>query len=292
MVRRFEYTDILGWSHSRYDTFQTCKRKYYYTYYSKYDTENKQKIAELRRLTAVPLAIGNISHKILNRLLKRIKKTLHPIDRKKFASFSRNIAKNYFDQKHFQEIYYNDIKKIDFEEKIFSRVSKGLSNFLESKRLRWLFDKASIKKDKWLIEPEGHGECRINGMKAYCKVDFLFPTEDEIHVIDWKTGKPKEKHKDQLKGYVTWVAFHFGKKYNEIKPTVAYLLPEYEEESIKVNESNIGYFSSQIREQTNEMYKYCKEYKSNIPLEKSQFYLTENEHWCKFCNFRQLCNRV
>ena len=34
-LRRFEFTDILGWSYSRFATFQQCKRKYFYDYYAK-----------------------------------------------------------------------------------------------------------------------------------------------------------------------------------------------------------------------------------------------------------------
>jgi len=293
MVRRFEYTDILGWSHSRFNTFSMCKRKYYYTYYAKYDTENLLKINTLRNLTSVALEIGNISHKIIKVLLTRIQKSAEPIDREKFESFSRRKAKEIFDIKQFQEVYYKDLDEIDFDEDILKRVNQGLTNFLDSDRLQWLFAEALNQKDEWIIEPEGFGEFRINDMKAYCKVDFLFPIGNEIHVIDWKTGKTDyAKHSDQLKGYVTWVAFHFGKNYDEIKPTVAYLLPEYKENSIEVNEYDIEDFSSQIRKQTDKMYAFCEEPELNIPLAISEFPLTERVKLCNYCNFRELCDRV
>lgn len=293
MVRRFEYTDVLGWSHSRYNTFTTCKRKYYYTYYSKYDRDKIFHINTLKGLTSVALEIGNITHAIIKVLLTRIQKSAEPIDREKFARFTTRKAKEIFETKQFQEVYYKDVVEIDFDEEIFEPVRKGLANFLESDRLEWLFEEALVEKDEWLIEPEGFGECRIDDMKAFCKVDFLFPIGNEIHVIDWKTGKQDySKHSNQLKGYVTWVSFHFGKGFDEIKPTVAYLLPEYKENSIEVNEFDIDDFSNQIRKQTNRMYEYCVEPELNTPLEKSEFALTENKKLCKFCNFRELCDRV
>ena len=296
MLRRFEFTDVLGWSHSRYNTFTTCKRKYYYTYYGKYDGDNLVKINTLKALTSVPLEIGNISHKIIKVLLTRLQKTAEPIDRERFADFSRRKAKEIFRSKVFQETYYKDREEIDFETEIFEAVAKGLNNFLESERLQWLFEEALTEKEDWLIEPGGFGECRIENMKAFCKVDFLFPLGDEIHVLDWKTGEPnyrkRSKHNEQLKGYVTWVSFHFEKKYNEIVPTVAYLLPEYEENRITVNEFDIDDFAIQIRKQTNKMYEYCEEPERNIPLEKEKFELTKNEKICKYCNFRELCDRV
>ncbi len=293
MLRRFEFTDILGWSHSRYNTFKTCKRKYYYTYYGKYDTDNVIKINTLKPLTGVALEIGNISHKIIKVLLTRLQKTAEPIDRERFADFSRRKAEEIFNSKVFQEIYYKDREAIDFEKEIFEHVEKGLNNFLESERLQWLFEEALTEKEDWLIEPGGFGECRIDNMKAFCKVDFLFPLGCEIHVLDWKTGKVDyNKHSEQLKGYVTWVSFHFGKKYDEIVPTVAYLLPEYRENSITVNEFDIEDFSIQIRKETERMYEYCEEPELNFPLEKEKFELTKNEKICKYCNFRELCDRV
>ncbi len=293
MIRRFDYTDVLGWSHSRYNTFRTCKRKYFYQYYAGFDKEHVIKINTLKNLTSIALEIGNITHQILQVLLKRIRKSEAEIDRQKFSGFSKRKAKEIFQSKIFQEIYYRDLDIIDFEEDILKRVNQGLANFLESDRLEWLFAEALTEKDDWMIEPEGFGECRIDNMKAYCKVDFLFPIGDEIHVIDWKTGKSDySKHSEQLKGYVTWVAFHFGKKYDEIKPTVAYLLPEYRENSIEVNEFDIEDFSSQIRKQTNQMYQYCLDPEANTPLAKERFPMTENEKICKYCNFRELCDRI
>ncbi len=64
-LREFEYTDILGWSYSRFSTFQQCKRRYYYDYYAKYDIENAKKAFRLKKLTTVPLEIGNISHEVI-----------------------------------------------------------------------------------------------------------------------------------------------------------------------------------------------------------------------------------
>ena len=44
----FDFSKILGWSVSRYNMFQTCKRQYYYNYYGKYD--NKYPYSEIKKL--------------------------------------------------------------------------------------------------------------------------------------------------------------------------------------------------------------------------------------------------
>ena len=51
-IKKFPFTSILGWSVSRYDIFNNCKRQYYYFYYGKFDKEFPvSKINELKTLT-------------------------------------------------------------------------------------------------------------------------------------------------------------------------------------------------------------------------------------------------
>ncbi len=298
-IRKFEYTDILGWSHSRYNTFSMCKRKYFYTYYGKWDEPKlKIRINTLKNLSSIALEVGNISHKIIWKTLLRLQKSSDPIDRKKFSNYARQMARGIVASKSFMEIYYEELNEIDFDGHIYNSVEKALTNFLESDRLEWLLSEAQENKDEWYLPSEDEndrdfGECRIDGMKAYCKVDFLFPIGDELHVVDWKTGKKDDrKYGDQLRGYVTWVAFHFEKEVDEIKPTVAYLLPEYNEVSVELNDIEIKDFAAKIRKQSEEMYGFCEDKDKNIPLPKSKFPLTDNRNICEYCNFRELCNRV
>ncbi len=293
MIRKFEFTHILGWSVSRFETFSACKRQYYYQYYGKYDRENIQAINRLKGLTSVPLEIGNVTHKVIEVLLNRMQKTAQPIDEGKFLDYTKRAALDITSTKTFSETYYKQLESVDAEKLVLPKVNQALVNLLKSERLEWIFDKALASKDEWIVDPEGYGECRIDNQKAYCKVDFLFPIGDEIFIMDWKTGKKDDaKHGKQLRGYVTWAYFHFNKAFSNIKPTVAYLLPEYNERSITVTEYDVEAFSDRIREETEEMYKYCADVDQNIPLAKVEFPMIENLNFCKYCNFRELCGRA
>ncbi|HEV8590996.1 MAG TPA: PD-(D/E)XK nuclease family protein [Pyrinomonadaceae bacterium] len=295
-IRRFEFTDILGWSYSRYDTFSQCKRKYYYQYYAKHDIENVAKIRQLAKLTTIPLEVGNISHKLVQRLLTRLQKSAAEIDLPKFYEYAERESLDILNQKEFEDVYYQKRDLIDFHSEVLPDVARAMENFLKSDRLRWLFEEALVTKDDWIIELDErskYGECRIDHQKAYCKVDFMFPIGDELHIIDWKSGKEDYgKHSVQLKGYAGWANFQFGADYSSIKPVVAYLLPEYKENSIDVTEFDIDEFSTLIRNQTEDMYQYCAEPELNMPLPKEAFAMTENERFCKFCKYRELCERV
>lgn len=296
-LKTFAFTDILGWSNSRHDTFQSCKRRYYYTYYSKYDFKNVSKIYVLRNLTSVPLEIGNITHKLLETMLRRFQKTFEPIDHEKLFSFAQRQVHDICRTKTFEDIYYGKRTEIDFDEEIVKPVCTALLNFLQSDRMQWIYEEALINKDDWIIELQGdhrYGECRIDSLKAYCKVDFMFPIGDgEIHILDWKTGKEHYgKHSTQLRGYAGWARCMFGLEFEKINLTIAYMLPEYRENSVQVNEYDLDNFANTVREESQEMYKYCADHHANIPLPKESFPMTEAVNFCKTCNFRELCDRV
>lgn len=293
MIRRFEYTPLLGWSISRYDTFKLCKRQYFYQYYAKHDMEfDTGKINTLKNLTSVPLEIGNIAHEVIKTLLERLQKTARPIERDRFLEYVERKTLEISKGKTFAEVYYKEADSIDPETEILPRVRSALVNLIDGPRLDWLMEEAIETKDDWVIEPEGFGECRIDGQKAYCKVDFLFPVGDEIHIYDWKTGKRDDKkHGKQMRGYVTWAQFHYGVDYTKIKPTVAYLWPEYEERTVELNDFDIEDFADRIREETDEMYEYCVDVERNLPQPKKEFPKTDNLKICAWCNFRELCGR-
>ena len=295
-LRKFEFTDILGWSYSRYNTFQQCKRKYFYEYYPKRDLEHSlSKLMLLRNLTSVPLEIGNISHKLIQSLLSRLQKSAQPIDREKFYDYARRTTHEICKEKTFEDVYYKKRDCIDLDHEIFEPVMVAMKNFLESDRLQWVFEEALVTKDDWIIEFEDnnkYGECRIDNHKAYCKVDFLFPVDGRLHIIDWKSGKEDyAKHSVQLRGYAGWANFQFGTDYESITTTIAYLLPEYKETSVVLNEYDIDDFAMRVREQTDAMHAYCEVPEINVPFPKDKFEMTPLENFCKSCKYRELCGR-
>ena len=292
-MKHFEYTSKLGWSFTRYDTFAGCKRQYFYHYYGKHDGEVDQaKLRTLRNLTSVPLDIGNVTHECIASLLRRlVKNSDAPVDREKFLNYAGNKAADAVKQSSYAEVYYRGKEEVSLEE-ILPGVERALSNLLESDRYGWLIREAADARNEWVIEPPGYGETRIDGLKAYCKVDFLFPVDESLYILDWKTGKPREKrHSTQLRGYSAWAAYHYDRDVGRIRPMVAYLLPEYSEIDIQLNEFDLEDFTGRVRQETTEMYAYCRNVEGNIPLRKDSFTLTDNLSACEYCNYREFCGR-
>ncbi|MCJ7824668.1 MAG: PD-(D/E)XK nuclease family protein [Anaerolineales bacterium] len=289
-MKRFEYTPILGWSMTRYNEFSICKRKYYYQYYAKYDPEfPRARIEALKELTTLPLEIGAITHDIIKVLLQRLARSQAAVDRDRLLAYAGDIAQGRCKAKRFSEVYFLEREEISLDD-VFPKVKSSLENLLGSERFQWFCDPALQRYDRWLIEPPGFGETRIDGMKAYCKVDFLLPVQQELFVIDWKTGKQDgEKHGAQLIGYAAWASFHFETDPQTIRPIIAYLFPDYVEMELRLEQKDVGEFEQRVRVETQEMFAYCQDMEKNIPKEKSVFPMISNRHVCAYCSFRELC---
>ena len=291
-IKRFPYSDTLGWSVSRYDKFLSCKRAYYYDYYAKYDPEySREKIESLKKLTSVPLEIGNIFHDTVKVMLERLLVSEKPIDNVKFLDFVSKITKEYCGAKKFAEVYYGEFPEIKTD-LLFENVKAIVNNFLNSPRFQWITKEALTNKKGWIIEPPGYGETRIKEIKAYCKVDFLFPVNEEFYILDWKTGRQDEKkHKKQLLGYATWAVYHFDARPEIVHPMIIYLKPEYSELKIEVSKADIEEFTITVKKGADELKTFCKNIEFNIPKEKSEFCQTENTAVCRFCNYREFCKK-
>ena len=290
LIEKFEYTPILGWSTSRYETFKICQRQYFYSYYPKYDTDySEYKIKELKSLTSIPLAVGIITHDVIAALLERLLKSESIVDIKRFLGYAEKEMKKYCKQNKFSEVYYEEIKEIDKKE-LFSSIKRNLENLLNSDRFKWIMEKAIREKHKWIIEPPGYGEFRLDGMKTYCKVDFLFPFEEKTYIIDWKTGKEdRKKHDKQLMGYVCWASYHFKNKPDNYYAISAYLDPTYREKELQFKNYQVENFIHNVQKETGEMHSFCEDVSENIPVGKENFKKTTHEKICNYCNFREIC---
>lgn len=288
-IKKFAYTDILGWSISRHDKFFNCKRQYFYDYYPKFDQDVPiEKLLFLKKLTSKPLETGNIVHDTIRDILKRYQKSTKPINKNKLFKHALEIVKKQCSSKIFFETYYNG--GIVYIDEIYNKVKVILENLLESRRFKWIEKNASQRCNEWVIEPDGFGETRINGLKAFCKVDFLFSVENKIYIIDWKTGKINEKkHTKQLLGYTLWASNNFTTDIKNIIPLIVYLYPNYNEKDVQISKHAISEFSYNVEKETKDMYEYLVNIEKNIPKDKKDFLLTDNTFFCKYCNYKEVC---
>lgn len=290
--QNYPFTPILGWSSSRYELFSKCKRQYFYTYYAKYDTSTPlEKLKALKELTSVPLEIGNVIHHVIEGFLRRLQKSDAQIDESRFLSYAENLCDQKFDEKTFLEEYYGHVQQVD-RTTAKARIRQTLTNFIQSPTYSWIWMKALGNKENWMIEPGGYGETRIDGMKAYCKMDFLFPVGDELYILDWKTGKANhDKHSKQLMGYALAAKVVAPEvPASAIIPKIVYMNPEISEWQVNLTENNLAAFKQSVKEQTDEMYTFCQNVEDNIPKPIEAFSKCAHKGICKHCPYQEVCN--
>jgi hypothetical protein len=286
----YPFTPILGWSISRHEVFDKCRRQYFYQYYPKYVTAAPQyKVSKLKALTSAPIEIGNAVHDCMEALLNRLRKSDSGIDEGKFFKFADDKLTEYFSTKSFIELYYGQEEALDIDA-ARGKVRGCLSNFINGPCYGWLLMKAMTNRTGWMIEPAGYGETRPGGMKAYCKMDFLFPVGEEVYILDWKTGaKDQAKHAAQLMGYAAAANSNFSIPWNMIFPKIVYLYPQYDELEIAFRESDLLGYLQTIREQTEAMYAMCNDAERNVPRDISEFAKSPSRSMCRNCRFQELC---
>jgi hypothetical protein len=284
------YTPNLGWSHSRYETFSSCKRKYFYQYYPKFDREfEPKKIQELKQLSSAPLVVGDIVHKAIEAILNRLQKSEDAIDRERLDGWISDAIAKEVRSKNFMEVYYGQVSEVDVDE-MKEKATLCVNNFVDSDRFKWVMSEGVKFKKAWIIEPPGFGETVIEGSKAYAKFDFMHRGEDEILIFDWKTGKEdNEKYLNQLRAYSFWASYHLQVDPHKITPVIAYLYPEYSEVECSFDEAAYHEFATTVRAQIDEMKGYCSDPQENIPKDKEQFPKRTFSNFCNYCNYKELC---
>ncbi|HON11486.1 MAG: PD-(D/E)XK nuclease family protein [Fibrobacter sp.] len=288
--QKYDFTPVLGWSISRFEMFDKCKRQYFYNYYSRFVPDVPQyKMTWYKELTSVALEIGNVVHDVLEKFLKRLQVSITDIDEERFFQYARSLTEQYFSGKTFIEKYYGYCETIDMA-RVHEKIATCLNNFIKSPSYSWIYMIAVRSVKNWMIEPEGYGETRLQGLKAYCKMDFLLPVDNDIYILDWKTGaRDESKHGRQLIGYAAAANSNFGIPWDHIFPRIIYLYPEYSELEIKYDQNSFDEFFSVIKSQTEQMYAFCKDVEKNIPLPLENFEMTVSPTTCRNCNFQGLC---
>ena len=56
-----------SWSASRHDTFATCRRRYYYSYYASLEDDE---VRRLKKLSALPMWAGSVVHDTIESFLR------------------------------------------------------------------------------------------------------------------------------------------------------------------------------------------------------------------------------
>ena len=300
-----ESRNKFNYSYSRFETFDSCERKYYYSYYGSKKTKAldeplKEELIELSELANRHLIIGDILHSVISWFLKTAKKG----DLKEYSqieNFAIRRLNNVLDNTMFfksdgikkesefplpiiKELLYDYYNYLSLKNELEEAIRKNLNNFFNSAKFEDLRNGALT--DSAIIE--GRSNFNLGNIKVIGKIDLAFEKNGLLTINDWKTGKSHfEETSLQLLIYALWARSKNEFQDKEIIIQKSYLA-EDEIDVLKYSESQLYRTKAKIRQQV-ELLKEMEEF-GNQAIE-SAFPVRKHEKKCRICPFEKICYR-
>jgi hypothetical protein len=212
---------------SRHDTFQTCRRRYFYSYYA---APEDPEIHRLKRLSALPMWAGSVVHETIETILKTRDAIPAPEEQEALirAAVHERMLGDWRDSEggslRFRLFEHEYEVAVEMEDKKIAvgTVMRSLRNFFRSDLLREAF---AAGRERWLTV-EDLVSFETEGVPVFLRMDLAFRDgEGRVVIVDWKTGRGQGRFNEvQVAGYALYAA-HQGwvQEAAEIRTELAYL---------------------------------------------------------------------
>jgi hypothetical protein len=305
--------NTFSWSFSAAEDFEECRRR---RYWSKYAMWNgwKETAAPLRR-AAYRLGKMRNRYSLLGEAVERA--VLWALRQKQrggdaatdpaYESAARPYLNECWKQsrdklwqsdpkKHccLWEHYYGRIEgdaqkeMVDF---ITGQAKRCIANFIE----KVLPSLAGVKReDEVGIARVGQGgdaeSFDLAGVRVYAIPDYAYWAAGDLHIHDWKSGKPRETHSQQLAVYGLWANVKKGAAPERVHVYLQYLA-EGATAHERLTEERLQRVREGIAGSVADMADYLEDgdIRRNAPRPAEEWELAADRNACRMCSFRELC---
>ena len=276
---------------SRHDTFSSCARRYYYSYYA---AEADPEIYRLKKLSALPLWAGSIVHETIENFLKTRDAVPSPEEQEALvrATVHSDMLANWRESEQgtvgFRLFEHEYEVPVDKEDKriVVNTVMRSLRNFFKSPTLQEAF---RAGRERWLTV-EDLVSFDVDGVQVFLRMDLAYRSpEGKVVIVDWKTGRGEGRFSEvQLAGYALYAARQgWVQDPQEIETELAYLaIPRYVRRGVDAKKlENARAF---IGKSAGSMKSLLLDPAANL-ARLEDFAMIDRPRWCRRCNFRRLC---
>jgi hypothetical protein len=280
-----------SWSVSRHDSFQTCRRRYYYSYYG---SEEDPEIRRLKKLSALPLWAGSVVHDAIESFLKTHD---HLPPREAQDALVRAAVHSEMLQAWrqseggtdgFRLFEHEYGVKVEQEDKklLVTKVTRSLRNFFQSPTLAEAF---AAGRERWLTV-EDLVSFHVDGTEVFVRMDLAYrDREGKVVIVDWKTGRGEGRFSEvQVAGYALYAAEQgWVASADDLRTELAYLaLPRYVRR--RVDERKLKHARAFIEKSARNMRALLIDTDGNL-ARLDDFPMIDRPRVCRRCNFRRLC---
>ena len=166
-----------SWSASRHDTFASCRRRYYYSYYASLEDPE---IHRLKKLSALPLWAGSVVHDTIETFLKSARRAC-PRRRSRRRSSARSSTPGCWPTgararraplrfRLFEHEYEIPVEQEDKRIAV-NIVMRSLKHFFKSETLRAAFE---VGRERWLAL-EDLVSFHVGDVEVFLRMDLAYP---------------------------------------------------------------------------------------------------------------------
>ena len=287
-----------SWSVSRHDSFNSCRRKYFYSYYA---SNEDPEIKRLKKLSALPLWAGNVVHETIETFLKThdaipspeaqdavVRAAVHGDMLANWRSSEQGIGFDEAGVLRFRLFEHEYQVPVDADDKklVVGIVMRSLRNFFRSEVLR---DAMAVGRANWLTV-EDLVSFEVEGVPVFVRMDLAYRDQaGRVVIVDWKTGRGEGRFSEvQLAGYALYAAQQgWVKSADELRTELAYLaIPRFVRRT--VDQKRLDHARAFIARSAGTMKSLLLDPVANL-ARMEDFPMIDRPQRCRRCNFRRLC---
>jgi CRISPR/Cas system-associated exonuclease Cas4 (RecB family) len=280
-----------SWSLSRHSTFDSCRRRYYYSYYA---AQEDPEIRRLKALSALPLWAGSVVHETIERFLKSgdalppavaqealIREAVHGRMAGEYReSEARSLRFRLFEHEYGVPVDIED-KKI-----AVGIVMRSLRHFFRSETLQ---EALATDRSNWLSIEE-LVSFRVENVEVLLRMDLEFRRADgRVVIVDWKTGRHEGRFAEvQVAGYALYAAEQgWVSRPEEMETQLVYLALSRTVRR-EVTAQTLERARAFVRRSAADMTGLLLDPEANV-ARMEDFARIDQPRVCRRCNFRRLC---
>ena len=305
-----------SWSASRHDTFMSCKRRYYYSYYASADDPE---IYRLKKLSALPLWAGSVVHDTIESFLRSHDRVPSAEEQEAFirdvvhsgmltdwrvseagggpdgayaaaatAAAPKDgaaVERGPLPFRLFEHEYGIPVEQEDKRIAV-NVVMRSLKHFFKSETLRRALE---VGRERWLAL-EDLVSFHVGETEVFVRMDLAYrDTDGRVVIVDWKTGRNEGRFNEvQIAGYALFAAEQgWVQQPEEISTELSYLvIPKAVRRS--VDGKKIEHARRFIEKSASNMKALLVDPLGNL-ARLEDFAMVERPSLCRRCNFRKLC---
>jgi PD-(D/E)XK nuclease superfamily protein len=290
-----------SWSKSRHETFDQCRRKYFYQYYGSWGgwdakaPELARVLYRLKQMKNLDLQVGTAVHTVieeairemragrtpsLERSRERVRALLNQCWTESRGGRWRDEPKRY---SCLFEHYYGPLPEPDRIDRVRAKALACVDGFFA---LRWYeFLRETAAAD--FLSVEDLDSFDLDGVRVIVKPDVALRRDGRFHLFDWKTGKATDGDRQQLAYYAAFARRKWSASPESIRIVIAYLEQGVAEERT-IAEEEIEDALRGIRDSVHGMRSLLADAATNA-ARVEDFAMIDDLRTCTRCVFREAC---